>query len=78
MSPAPQNLEADIRVRFYLSRMTADLDVLPTPTTLAGLPLSSHFVMAPMTRKRSPGGVPTAEVAAYYRRRAGRNRPCSS
>lgn len=50
--------------------MTADLDVLPTPTTLAGLPLSSHFVMAPMTRKRSPGGVPTAEVAAYYRRRA--------
>lgn len=50
--------------------MTADLDVLPAPTTLAGLPLSSHFVMAPMTRKRSPGGVPTAEVAAYYRRRA--------
>jgi 2,4-dienoyl-CoA reductase-like NADH-dependent reductase (Old Yellow Enzyme family) len=26
--------------------------------------------MAPMTRKRSPGGIPTAEVAAYYRRRA--------
>lgn len=38
--------------------------------TLAGLPLSSRFVMAPMTRYRSPGGVPTKAVAAYYRRRA--------
>ena len=26
--------------------------------------------MAPMTRNRSPGGVPTKEVAAYYKRRA--------
>ncbi|WP_433384011.1 12-oxophytodienoate reductase [Actinoplanes sp. CA-142083] len=50
--------------------MTATLDALPAPTTVAGLPLSSRFVMAPMTRKHSPGGVPTAEVAAYYRRRA--------
>jgi len=46
------------------------MEPLFAPTELAGLPLSSHFVMAPMTRKRSPGGVPTAEVAAYYRRRA--------
>lgn len=50
--------------------MTAALSHLAAPTTLAGLPLSSHFVMAPMTRKRSPGGVPTREVAEYYRRRA--------
>jgi 2,4-dienoyl-CoA reductase-like NADH-dependent reductase (Old Yellow Enzyme family) len=50
--------------------MTATLDALPQPTTVAGLPLSSRFVMAPMTRKVSPGGVPTAAVAAYYRRRA--------
>ena len=50
--------------------MTATLAALPEPTTVAGLALSSHFVMAPMTRKHSPGGVPTAEVAAYYRRRA--------
>ncbi|MFC7274755.1 12-oxophytodienoate reductase [Paractinoplanes rhizophilus] len=50
--------------------MTAPLDVLPAPTTLAGLSLRSRFAMAPMTRKYSPGGVPTAEVAAYYRRRA--------
>ena len=40
------------------------------PVTIAGLSLTSPFVMAPMTRFRSPGGVPTAEVAAYYRRRA--------
>ena len=48
----------------------APLSRLLEPVTLAGLPLSSHFAMAPMTRKRSPGGVPTADVAAYYRRRA--------
>lgn len=46
------------------------LGSLMAPTTLAGLPLSSRFAMAPMTRFRSPGGVPTPEVAAYYRRRA--------
>lgn len=43
---------------------------LVEPVTLAGLPLTSQFVMAPMTRERSPHGVPTPEVAAYYRRRA--------
>jgi 2,4-dienoyl-CoA reductase-like NADH-dependent reductase (Old Yellow Enzyme family) len=53
-----------------MSATIAPLGRLLEPVTLAGLPLSSHFAMAPMTRKRSPGGVPTAEVAAYYRRRA--------
>jgi 2,4-dienoyl-CoA reductase-like NADH-dependent reductase (Old Yellow Enzyme family) len=48
----------------------APLDTLLEPVTLAGLPLSSRFVMAPMTRYHSPGGVPGPEVAAYYRRRA--------
>ncbi|WP_250035246.1 oxidoreductase [Paractinoplanes maris] len=43
---------------------------LVEPATLAGLPLTSPFVMAPMTRERSPHGVPAPEVAAYYRRRA--------
>nr|BFE73734.1 hypothetical protein GCM10020092_070350 [Actinoplanes digitatis] len=50
--------------------LTTALGSLLTPTNLAGLPLSSRFAMAPMTRFRSPGGVPTPEVAAYYRRRA--------
>ncbi|MET0418997.1 MAG: 12-oxophytodienoate reductase [Actinoplanes sp.] len=49
---------------------TGSLADLLTPATLAGLPLQSRFAMAPMTRSHSPGGVPTAEVAAYYRRRA--------
>ncbi len=43
---------------------------LVEPVTLAGLKLSSQFVMAPMTRERSPLGVPTPGNAVYYRRRA--------
>ncbi|WP_293905999.1 NADH:flavin oxidoreductase [Phenylobacterium sp.] len=44
-------------------------DVLFTPFDLKGLKLPNRIVMAPMTRSFSPGGVPTDEVAAYYRRR---------
>ena len=40
------------------------MNPLLAPATVAGLPLTSRFVMAPMTRGRSPGGVPTPEVAA--------------
>ena len=43
---------------------------LSAPLALAGLDLPNRFVMAPMTRFRAPGGVPTPEVAAYYQRRA--------
>ncbi len=45
-------------------------EALFTPFTLNGLELPNRIVMAPMTRSQSPGGVPTDEVAAYYRRRA--------
>ena len=45
-------------------------DALFTPFSFKGLTLKNRVVMAPMTRSFSPGGVPTAEVAAYYRRRA--------
>lgn len=38
--------------------------------TLGSLALRNRLVMAPMTRACSPGGVPDANVAAYYRRRA--------
>lgn len=47
-----------------------NLDVLFNSYRLNGLNLPNRVVMAPMTRSRSPGGVPTAEVASYYRRRA--------
>ncbi|AGL20156.1 oye family NADH-dependent flavin oxidoreductase [Actinoplanes sp. N902-109] len=40
------------------------------PFDLAGLALPNRIVMAPMTRSFSPGGVPGADVAAYYARRA--------
>lgn len=50
--------------------MDIDTSALFTPFRVAGLELKNRFVMAPMTRTRSPGGVPTPEVAAYYRRRA--------
>jgi 2,4-dienoyl-CoA reductase-like NADH-dependent reductase (Old Yellow Enzyme family) len=47
-----------------------NLDVLFSPYQLNALTLPNRVVMAPMTRSVSPGGVPTAEVASYYRRRA--------
>lgn len=50
--------------------MSADLDPLFTPFTLNGLELPNRFVMAPMTRSKSPGQIPGEDVAAYYRRRA--------
>jgi 2,4-dienoyl-CoA reductase-like NADH-dependent reductase (Old Yellow Enzyme family) len=45
-------------------------DSLFQPFALKSLRLKNRIVMAPMTRSFSPGGVPTADVAAYYRRRA--------
>lgn len=43
------------------------------PFTLGQLTLANRIVMAPMTRAMSPNGVPGADVAAYYRRRAENN-----
>ena len=45
-------------------------ETLFRPARLGPLSLSNRVVMAPMTRAASPGGVPGADVAAYYRRRA--------
>jgi len=46
------------------------LDILFSPFRGGGLDLPTRIVMAPMTRSRSPRGVPGQEVAAYYARRA--------
>ncbi len=46
------------------------MDILFQPFAFKGLQLRNRFVMAPLTRSFSPGGVVTAQVAAYYRRRA--------
>jgi 2,4-dienoyl-CoA reductase-like NADH-dependent reductase (Old Yellow Enzyme family) len=40
------------------------------PFKLKSLSLENRVVMAPMTRSRSPGGVPGEDVADYYARRA--------
>jgi 2,4-dienoyl-CoA reductase-like NADH-dependent reductase (Old Yellow Enzyme family) len=45
-------------------------DALFEPFALGRYVLPNRIVMAPMTRARSPMGVPGADVAAYYRRRA--------
>ena len=53
--------------------MTPDSDnraaTLFRPFNYKRLSLKNRIVMAPMTRGKSPGGVPGADVAAYYRRR---------
>jgi 2,4-dienoyl-CoA reductase-like NADH-dependent reductase (Old Yellow Enzyme family) len=45
-------------------------EALFRPFQLQGLTLANRIVMAPMTRSHSPEGVPGADLAAYYRRRA--------
>ena len=45
-------------------------NALFSPFSLKSLQLKNRIVMAPMTRSFSPDGVPGADVAAYYRRRA--------
>ena len=46
------------------------IDPLLQPFALRGMAMPNRVVMAPMTRYRSPLGVPTEEVASYYGRRA--------
>ena len=41
-----------------------------TPFKLKNMELPNRVVMAPMTRSKSPGGVPGEDVAEYYARRA--------
>ncbi|MEO5330691.1 MAG: NADH:flavin oxidoreductase [Magnetococcus sp. YQC-5] len=50
--------------------MTIEADILFQPVQLGPLHVPNRVVMAPMTRSQCPGGVPTAQVAAYYGRRA--------
>ncbi|MFD0557283.1 2,4-dienoyl-CoA reductase-like NADH-dependent reductase (Old Yellow Enzyme family) [Stackebrandtia endophytica] len=48
----------------------ADASALFTPFATGPLTMANRFVMAPMTRQHSPGGVPGRDVAEYYARRA--------
>jgi 2,4-dienoyl-CoA reductase-like NADH-dependent reductase (Old Yellow Enzyme family) len=46
------------------------VDALFEPFAFKSLKLPNRIVLAPMTRSRSPGGIATPDVAAYYARRA--------
>ncbi|KOG33974.1 NADH:flavin oxidoreductase [Streptomyces resistomycificus] len=45
-------------------------EVLSRPVALNGLTVPNRIAMAPMTRAFSPNGIPGADVASYYSRRA--------
>ncbi len=55
---------------FSVDRPLPEVAPLFEPLSLGALHLKNRIVMAPMTRAFSPGGVPGADVCAYYRRRA--------
>jgi 2,4-dienoyl-CoA reductase-like NADH-dependent reductase (Old Yellow Enzyme family) len=50
--------------------MTRSVQPLFAPFSIKNVTLRNRIVMAPMTRSKSPGGIPGEDVAAYYRRRA--------
>ncbi len=45
-------------------------DSLFKPFSLKSLNIKNRIIMAPMTRSFSPNGIPTADVAEYYKKRA--------
>src|SRR5690349_11723042 len=47
-----------------------DIAPLFRPFRIRGMELTNRIVMAPMTRARSPGGVPNDDNVGYYARRA--------
>ena len=53
-----------------ISAKDAAIEALLQPLDIRSCRLPNRVVMAPMSRYLSPGGVPTAEVASYYARRA--------
>jgi len=46
------------------------IDALLKPISIRGVELPNRVIMSPMTRGASPNGVPSPQVATYYRRRA--------
>lgn len=50
--------------------MRSQIEPLFVPFSCGTLSVANRFVMSPMTRQFSSGGVPGEDVAAYYRRRA--------
>lgn len=59
-----------MRPELHADTQIGSLAALAQPIRLGELTLRNRIVMAPMTRERASGGVPTAEMAEYYCRRA--------
>lgn len=53
-----------------MTETSLPVDGLFEPLDVKSLHLPNRFAMAPMTRMFSPDGIPTRDVAEYYRRRA--------
>lgn len=53
-----------------MSSVAPSLDPLFTPFATSSLRVRNRFAMAPMTRAKSPGGIPNAENVEHYRSRA--------
>jgi 2,4-dienoyl-CoA reductase-like NADH-dependent reductase (Old Yellow Enzyme family) len=63
-------LHSELRALEIESAPATRTEILFRPLTLQRLTLPNRIVMAPMTRGKSPGGVPNSSVATYYQRRA--------
>ncbi len=53
-----------------MTEKTPNLEPLFAPLTVSSLNLTNRFAMAPMTRDKSPNGIPNAENVEHYRARA--------
>jgi 2,4-dienoyl-CoA reductase-like NADH-dependent reductase (Old Yellow Enzyme family) len=65
---AEKTMQDDVALEEIAPRV--DIEALFEPLKVKSVTFPNRFVMAPMTRNFSPGGIPGADVAAYYRRRA--------
>ena len=64
------NITRASRVVSKMPLSKTPLEPLFTPFSASSLQLRNRFAMAPMTRAKSPGGVPNAENVEHYRARA--------
>ena len=53
-----------------VDKVTATISKQFTPLRLGALQLKHRVIMAPLTRVRSPGGIPNDLVRQYYEQRA--------
>lgn len=67
-----QGIDTDRRDAGLLGQSASGIDFSSffEPLTIGSTTLPNRIAMAPMTRNKSPGGVPDGNVANYYRRRA--------